>query len=559
MNNQITPYTLDNFTEALQNFLASPPSGTPQSIINVFSQAIAEVNTLLPPSLFYTVVEQASIAISITNSKAIILYANQEFAKITGGCLSTLIGQTETILSDTSSSPSVHQSLWESLRQQKTWSGVLVNHRHNGTSYLAEITVIPLLTPQQEIAYYLMMQRDITEVQRLTQQVRNQKTLIESMVDCAPVIIVLLDKMGHIISANQKYKKLALELKSEAPISLFLKLFEEQLGYPWRSADIETVPGQVPENDLKWPIPHFTDQEVRFDLPDREYPRWFVCSGSWFFEQSTQQNNLFEHTQHPYFLLVAHEITALKKQQEEVRMNALRALLAEEALSEGMRETLTSAVHQLQGPMNLITAAVNILKRRAKGQQDPLCSTLQETLEKSNQALDNLRQCIPLPENNKETKHPINLNELLRDILGILTQQLLAEGIVVDWKPDWALPSILGSPTPLRGLFKQLLSNAIEAMAAHRGLRELRILTQGAPDTVTVTIEDTGPGIPEHLRFKAFEPFFTTKKASKHTGMGLSTAQEVVNLHAGTIHIDPHYLQGCRIILQFPTIHPRKT
>jgi signal transduction histidine kinase len=73
---------------------------------------------------------------------------------------------------------------------------------------------------------------------------------------------------------------------------------------------------------------------------------------------------------------------------------------------------------------------------------------------------------------------------------------------------------------------------------------------------IKVVIEDTGPGIPESLRFKIFEPFFTTKK--RRAGMGLATVQETVNLHAGTIHIDPHYTRGCRFIIEFSPAYHRK-
>ena len=58
--------------------------------------------------------------------------------------------------------------------------------------------------------------------------------------------------------------------------------------------------------------------------------------------------------------MTAKEITTLKLQQEEIHTNALRALLAEEELSEGMRETF----HQLQVPINLLSAALSLLKRR---------------------------------------------------------------------------------------------------------------------------------------------------------------------------------------------------
>jgi nitrogen fixation negative regulator NifL len=362
-------------------------------------------------------------------------------------------------------------------------------------------------------------------------------SLAKVLIDTAPTIIVLLDDTETVMLTNKKYQKLADDSSSYEPITLFLKVIKDQLGKKWET--------------LRARLGSFSDQEVRFDPGGRDHPRWFACSGNWFQETTNSE---------VYLLLVANEITQLKRQQEEVRMNALRALLAEEELTEGMRETLAGTIHQLQGPINLISAAVGMLKRRAetKGLEDPLCLTLQETLESSTQVLDKLRHCLPLSDEEEESVMPVNLNKLLRDVLSIATQRLLAEGIVVEWQPALDLPTVLGHVGQLRSMFKHLLANAIEAMTNNRTERELRIRTSSDAEMITVVIEDTGPGIPESLRLKVFEPFFTTKKSARRTGMGLAAVQEIVNIHTGTIRIDPEYRHGSRFIVQFPTAHFRK-
>ncbi len=422
-----------------------------------------------------------------------------------------------------------------------------MNHSHHTLNHLIETLQTFLATPATAPPSSLlaMFQNAVTEVQRLQQQVKHQQTLFESVVYLAPVVIVLLDDTEQVILANQKYQKLATDFPaSEPPISLFLNTIKDQLGKKW-----ETLRNQHSS---------FSDQEVRFDPGAHDHPRWFACSGHWFVEPSghLEMGNGESHSH--YFLLVAHDITLLKRQQEEIRMNALRAVLAEEELTDGIRETLAGAIHQLQGPTNLISAAIARLKHRAetKGTEDPLCSTLQETLEKSTQVLDHLRHCTPLLDSAEESV-PVNLNKLLRDVLSLCTHRLLAEGIMVNWQPALVLPSVLGHIGRLRSMFKHLITNAIEAMSHNRGDRELRICTQHDGERVTVFIEDTGPGIPEPLRLKVFEPFFTTKQTARRTGMGLAAVQEIVNSHAGTIYIDPNYSTGCRFIVQFPTAHYR--
>ena len=82
----------------------------------------------------------------------------------------------------------------------------------------------------------------------------------------------------------------------------------------------------------------------------------------------------------------------------------------------------------------------------------------------------------------------------------------------------------------LRGIFKQLIDNALDAMDEKSLVRrELNVSTsQPASDVLQVVIEDSGLGIPEELKVKVFEPFFSTKgKGGKRAGMGNSRWQSV--------------------------------
>jgi protein-histidine pros-kinase len=125
---------------------------------------------------------------------------------------------------------------------------------------------------------------------------------------------------------------------------------------------------------------------------------------------------------------------------------------------------------------------------------------------------------------------------------------------VVDWLPADKPVIVSGHSAQLSNLFKQLISNAIEAVNEQRGgKRELRIACYPRPDHIEIFVEDSGPGIAEELRYKVFHPFFTTKGAARqHLGLGLAMAQEVVTRHNGTIDIDPGYHAGCRVRVQLP-------
>ena len=106
---------------------------------------------LLPAWLFVEAVEQAPVAISITDKKANILYANQAFSKVTGYSLSEIIGKNESILSNKATPQHVYYNLWHTISRNKIWHGQLVNRHKNGEPYLADLTVSPMQDSQKNI------------------------------------------------------------------------------------------------------------------------------------------------------------------------------------------------------------------------------------------------------------------------------------------------------------------------------------------------------------------------------------------------------------------------
>lgn len=530
----------DDFSKIFRDFLASPPEGMPAAIIEALGDAVPAGCDFLPPRLFREVVEQSSVAISITDPEANILYANPQFSRVTGYGLDEVIGKNESILSARTTPAIVYQTMWGRLLQQKPWSGVLVNRRKNGEHYLAELTITPVLNAAGQTTHYLGMHRDVTELHRLEQQVHNQKALIESVVDAAPVVVALLDDAGRVVLDNMAYKALKADMQGKEPAALFMTKLRESVG--------DVLERARPDATL------FTGHEICFDPGGGRPVRWFACSGTWFQERDPSADNFFAARKQIYLLLVANEVTRQKHEQEQTRMNALRALMAEEELGQGMREILAAAMFRLQAPLNMISAAICMLKRRVNPTEEgsALLGVLQQALDEGHLALKTLGDSMPeMPD---EPLGSVNVNQLLREVLVLCTDRMLALGVVVDWKPAPVLPALLGCENRLRSLFKQLVDNAIDAMSEARSkLRELRIRTAASDDAVQVTIEDTGPGIPEALRLKVFEPFFTTKRAAMHrAGMGLPMVQEIVNEHAGTVEIDPGYTEGCRFRVQLP-------
>jgi len=541
MLEQQTQLLSGTVSKALEAFIASSPKGVSVEALGVMRDLVKSYKSMLPPNLFFETVEQSPVAISITDPAANILYTNHAFQRVTGYTSHEVIGKNESILSNRTTPRIVYETLWGRIQQQKPWSGTLVNRRKDGTRYLAELTISPVMNNKGRTTHYLGIHRDVTEVNSLNKQIKYHKKLIESVVDSSPVITALLDENGKVILDNMEYKKLAGDMRGREPAEAFLLALQELLKDNFEG--------------LKNKRLDFSNREVSFDPGGGQQPRCFNCSGSWIESMDDSADAFFEMKKTRYLLLVANEITALKRQQQEMRMNAMRALMAEEELVQSMREALSGAIYQLQGPVNLISAAATMQERRVDNghlENTALLSALQEALKAGQKALLTLQACVP--EGSNETPELININLILREVLALSTERMLEHGIVIDWQPAMTLPLVSGRAKRLRSMFKQLIDNAIDAMSSGKAHdRSLLIKTDASENELEIIVQDSGPGIPEHLHTRVFQPFFTTKGSSgKQAGMGLTMVQDVINEHAGSIHIDADFTAGCRFEIRLP-------
>mgnify|MGYP000942808501 CR=1 FL=1 len=492
---------------------------------------ISTIAHQLPPEAYRQAVDQADLAISITDAKANILFANEAFTRVTGYATDEIIGKNESMLSNHTTSGDLYKTMWKELSAQRPWSGKLLNRKKEGDLYLAELTISPVVDATGKTTHFLGMHRDVTELHSLERVIRNQKKLIESVVDSAPMAFALLDQNGRVILDNQEYKKLVSDLHLKEPAHALL----------------DNVLPQWQESLLKQPeLCSFANREARVDRAGGR-PRWLSISATLIEMNSDCADNYFCTGGLPGLLLVISDVSSLREEQERARTSALQAVMADEERTAAIREGLSAAIFRLEEPMNIMASAASVLQRR-----DPASAgILQQALAASREHMEALRQVIP--QSPQEIVLSTNLNEILRDVLEICTPRLLGAGIVVDWQPAATLPPMIGRPRQLRMLFKALVDNAIEAMNIKGWKRrELSLSSTVKRDCIVISVCDSGPGIPPEWRHKAFEPFFTAKNSSgRHIGTGLSRAQQVVADHGGIIDLEESASGGCAAIVEF--------
>ncbi|MEC4850906.1 MAG: ATP-binding protein, partial [Jaaginema sp. PMC 1079.18] len=119
-------------------------------------------------------------------------------------------------------------------------------------------------------------------------------------------------------------------------------------------------------------------------------------------------------------------------------------------------------------------------------------------------------------------------------------------------------------PGQLHQVLTNIISNAIDALEEYnlaRSRQEIQenpstiaiATTTDESDSITISIRDNGPGIPENIRQQIFAPFFSTKPVNKGTGLGLSISyQIVVENHGGELLCQSTLLKGTEFIIKLP-------
>jgi len=111
------------------------------------------------------------------------------------------------------------------------------------------------------------------------------------------------------------------------------------------------------------------------------------------------------------------------------------------------------------------------------------------------------------------------------------------------------IPLIECYPGQLNQVFMNVLSNAIDAIDKNG---TITITTRKMNGIVSISIKDTGKGIPRGYQEKIFEPFFTTKEVGRGTGLGLSISHGIIKKHNGTIEFRSNPGEGTEFIISVP-------
>ncbi len=227
--------------------------------------------------------------------------------------------------------------------------------------------------------------------------------------------------------------------------------------------------------------------------------------------------------------------------------------------------------HEIKNPLTSIRSAVETLEMSPTPQaQARLLPILKHDVGRLDRLITDIANASRLDaELSREAPRPLDLGKLLADIAGFY-QTVGREGdpevrFVPARGKEPAL--IVGRESPLGQVFRNLIDNA-RSFSPPGGTVSLAV-DRGSRQTVVVTVEDEGPGVPPENLESIFERFYTERPragvaaASRrgafggHSGLGLSIARQIVETHAGAIRAenrmgDDGRILGARFVITLP-------
>ena len=203
--------------------------------------------------------------------------------------------------------------------------------------------------------------------------------------------------------------------------------------------------------------------------------------------------------------------------------------------------------HQIKNPLGIINNTAFTLGKLTAGDQiiQKQVELVREEVNKADQVITKLMGYAQLTEGRLD-KLDIN------DVLDFSITQVFPEGhkfgIRIRKNYGIALPPLLAQSLHISEVFVNILQNSREAVGENG---EISIITSyGGNYTLSVVIEDNGPGISLNMMDKIFEPYLTTKE--KGTGLGLAIVKHNTELYGGKVEVNSELGKYTRFNLLFP-------
>jgi two-component system sensor histidine kinase HydH len=233
------------------------------------------------------------------------------------------------------------------------------------------------------------------------------------------------------------------------------------------------------------------------------------------------------------------EIEALKEEVERARHLASLGRLA------------AGVAHEVRNPLSSLKGFAQLLRSRFRpgSDEERYADIMIEEVERLDRVVQELLDFAkPVTPDRK----PSSLNAIVEEALGLVVDDAGYRRVSIERRLGEGLPRVLVDPFQIRQALLNIFLNAVEAMPDGGTLTVETAASSypGKPQSVTVSVADTGHGMTKDEIERLFEPFYTTKP--RGTGLGLTIVARLIEQNGGHITVTSERGGGSTFTVRLP-------
>jgi PAS domain S-box-containing protein len=249
---------------------------------------------------------------------------------------------------------------------------------------------------------------------------------------------------------------------------------------------------------------------------------------------------------------VAFVVDLSERKRTEREMHEIQMNLMHSNRVETLGQLSASIAHEIRQPVSAALIHARAALRWMDGNPpnlEEIRAGLDNVISCSDRAVGVLNGMHAMFKKAPSREDPVDINQAIRDVVALTAGEASKHCVLVDTHLECDLLPVQGDRVQLQQVMVNLLVNAFEAMSqTSEDAREIRIRTAASePNSIVVSVEDSGPGLPADDLKQIFQAFYTTK--SSGLGVGLSICRSIIEAHGGRLWATPGAQRG--VVFQF--------